>query len=96
MNMPDAFFWICQSTHPQAGQEVEAQRICEELNTDTVLLCFLIMLYVVLLEGRRDIKLEKKISREGKLRTQEWLFRRGGGRMETGELTRQSNKYSKT
>lgn len=73
-------FWICQSKHPVLRQGVH-----EEVNTETIPLCFLSMLflYVVLLEGRRDIRLEKKICREGKIRTQKGC---SGGERRNGQI----------
>lgn len=55
MNMPDGFFWTYQSKHPHAKQEVDAQRIHEEVNIEMILLRFIIFL-CCLLEGKGDKK----------------------------------------
>lgn len=61
------FFLDLQSKLPCARQGIR-----EEVNIETILVCFLIMpfLCVVLLEGRRDIRLEKKTCKEENTRTQ--------------------------
>lgn len=53
--MPDGFFWTYQSKHPHAKQEVDAQRIHEEVNIEMILLRFIIFL-CCLLEGKGDKK----------------------------------------
>lgn len=43
-----------------------AAHICEEVNTETIVRFLIIHFYVVLLEGRPDIKLVKKYAKKEK------------------------------
>lgn len=65
MNVPGAFFLDLSEHITVLG----AAHICEEVNIETIVWFLIIYFYVVLLEGRPDIRLEKKICREGKVRT---------------------------
>lgn len=67
MNMPDAFFWICQSKYccTRCSENTRGS----EYRNSISLLSYYAFLYVVSLEGRRDIRLEKQICMEGKIRT---------------------------
>ena len=82
--MPDVFF----------QDLTEQTSLCQTGNRETIPFCLHIMLFlhIVLPGGTRDTRLERKLCREGKIRTQRVAQEEWEKRRETEKLTRRRNK----